>query len=215
MRLPKALREPPEIPRTWWIAGAGVMVILLFVMLAMPWHELRPAPDSALPRPRYHGREWGGVGCLGAGGYAEIEVDRNGDAGVLPGRLENWMRRETLNVYLRVDRAAPWSSVMRMLEHAVHAGRRGIGLQVGPWHYLHVVLVTDPVVPPEEEVTVAALPLADPEGTIAAARERGKARGQGPVIHLAVAGDPDVESVLHALECYAGDDDSIRLAVQR
>jgi hypothetical protein len=38
---------------------------------------------------------------------------------------------------------------------------------------------------------------------------------QVPVVRLALVGDPDVESVLHALECYAGDDPSVRLAVRR
>jgi hypothetical protein len=213
MSLPKGLRGPPEFPRGWWLAGTGVMVIVMGVALALPWHEMRTVPDSVLPRPRFHPRAWGGSGCLGAGGYAEISVDLHGDAGVPPGRLEEWMRDETLSLYLRAHRAAPWSSVTRMLESVVHAGRRGIGLQVGPWHYLHMELVTDPLVPPDEEVTVAALPLADLDGTLAAAREREKARSRGPVIHLAFAGDPDVESVLHALECYAGDDASVRLAV--
>ena len=50
---------------------------------------------------------------------------------------------------------------------------------------------------------------------LAAARARGKARSAGPVLGLAVPVDPDLESVLQALECYAGDDVAVRLAVRR
>lgn len=225
MRLPRALREPPEIPRTWWIAGAGVMVILLFVALAMPWHqgEMRRVPDSALPRPRYHGREWGGLCCLGAGGYAEVSVGADGVTGVSESRLEDWLRDETPSFCVRAHRAAPWSAVAPILASAVRAGRRGLGIQVGPWHYLHLVLVTEPAppeegLPPPEEITIAAIPLADPEGALAARRERQKAGREAPIIHLAFTGDPGVEGVVHALECYAGyagDDATVRLAVQR
>jgi len=214
MRLPEGLHGPTRLPSTWWIAGAGVMVILIFVAMAMPWYgEIgRLVHDGDLPQPRFHPRGWGGLSCLGAGGYAEISVDSHGHPGVSDARLQEWMRERTLNVYVRAHRSAPWSSVARLLESAARAGRGGIGLQIGPWHYLDIALVTEPPAPPcDEEVTIGALPLPDPEGTLAANR----AHRASPVVRLAGDGDPDVESVVHALECYADDDARVHLAIRR
>lgn len=90
-------------------------------------------------------------------------------------------------------------------------------IQVGSWNFLRLYLLADPSGPPAEEVTIAAFPLADPEGTLAATRGCQNQWGglpQVPLLHLDSRGDPDVESVLHALECYAGDSEpAVRLSV--
>jgi hypothetical protein len=193
------------------------MVILLFVALVMPWHEVgRRVLDSELPRPRFHADSWCGGGCMGYEGFAVISLDRRGDPGVPPERLDAWVAEQRArgfrSFYLRAHREAPWSAVARVLEAAVTGGQLEIGLEVGPWHYLMLALVPEPSAP---EVTISALPLPDPEGVLNAARERRKAGRPMPVLRLALPDDPVVETVLHALECHAGDDAMVRLGVGR
>lgn len=220
MRLPDTFREHEPLAG-WWVAGTGIAVIVMFVAMALPWHEVgRSVFDSELPRPRLHmGTRWGGVSCMGYEGFGMISVDRRGEPGVPLARLEAWVREERAaglrSFYLRAHRDAPWSAVTRVLDAASRAGQPDIGLQIGQAQYLFLVLVDRPE-PAVEEVTIASLPLPDPEGVVVATRERQRGdRGQAPVLHFDLASDPDVQSVLHALECYAGDDPRVHVAVRR
>jgi len=214
MRLPEGLRGPPRLQGTWWIAGAGVLVILIFVVMAMPWHEIgRRVHDSELPRPRFHTGGWCGVRCTGFEEPRMITIDRRGEPDPSPERLGTWIGKSGFTSFnLRAHRQAPWSAVTRVLEALVRGGQTSIALQVGPSQYLSLELEA---APSASEVTISALPLPDPEGVLAAARGRPNAARDAPVVRLAFTGDPAVEDVLHALECYAGDGDSVRVAVRR
>jgi hypothetical protein len=213
MRLPKALRGPPELPRSWWIAGAGVMVVLLFVALAMPWHEIgRRVHDSELPRPRFHGPRWGLEKCIATGDYTTIVVDRHAEPAMPDPEAwfrEHKERRPYIRTFLlRAHRHASWNAVARILEGAARAGQPDILLQIGDWNFLDLRLETG-----DAEVTISKLPVQDPEGTLARTREHA---GGGPLVRVDPAADADVEAVLHALECFALDEYEgvVRLAVQ-
>ncbi|MCK6459767.1 MAG: hypothetical protein L6Q95_07700 [Planctomycetes bacterium] len=214
MRLPKALRGPPDLPRTWWIAGAGVMVILLFVMLAMPWHEIgQRVRDSELPRPRFHGPRWGLEKCIATGDYTTIVVDRNAEPAMPDPEAwfrEHKERRPYIRTFLlRAHRHVPWNAVARILDGAARAGQPDILLQIGVWNFLDLRLE-----PGDAEVTITKLPLQDPEGTLARIREHA---GGGPLVRVDLEAGEDVETVLHALECFAAGEDegAVRLALPR
>jgi hypothetical protein len=191
-----------------------MLVILFFVMLAMPWHEIgQRVHDSELPRPLLHGARWGLAKCIATGDYTTIVVDRHAEPAIPD--PEAWFREHRRRAphirtfLLRAHRGAPWSAVARLLDGAARTGQPDILLQIGSWNFLELRLEAG-----DAEVTITRLPLQDPEGTLARTREHA---GGGPLISVDLARDEDVETVLRAIECFAVDEYEgvVRLAVQR
>jgi hypothetical protein len=238
MRLPDGLRGPPELPRFWIVAGAGVIALAALVALAMPWRDIgRRVLDSDLPRPRFHGVDWCREGCIKTGDFFVFSVDRHGlargftsiladnETAIPPDALDAWIRESRdrhggrgAALLLRAHRHAPWSSVARVLESAVRTEHEDVRLQVGAWNFLRLHLLFGPSAPPAGEITITAVPLPDPQGSLATTRACQNSWGgprPTPLLHLDVGGDPDVEAVLHVLECYAGDSEpEVRLSLR-